>query len=130
MRNLFNNWARLALVAVPLAICLEASAVLLHEQNQSRPDKAIRLVKESISRKEDSTVQQFLYSTIYWNRNQGQAIWIEGWRATPAAAPGGPIEVEFGYSEPGGRQVATWEADLEKRTVIPRNQLARDLSWR
>src|SRR5258708_36085488 len=128
MRNLFNNWARLALVAIPLAIIFEASSVLIYEHNQSRTDRAIRLVKESISRKEDFTVQQFLYTTVYWNRNRGQAVAIEGWRAAPLGGESGLVEVEFGYSDASGKLAATWEADLEKKTVIPRNQLARDLS--
>ena len=104
------------------------AAVLLSEHLQPDTRKAIRLVRESNSRKENFTVQQYLYSTIFYRKNHGEAIEVDGWQAA-ASDPDTPIIVEFSYSDAGGRHVAKWEANIKDGKVIPLNDSARDLSW-
>lgn len=127
-KRVLRNWPRLVFACVPLAIIIGAGGLLLAERFQSDADKAIRLVKESNSRKENFTVQQFLYATVYHRRGQGEAITIEGWR-TDSSEPGAPIKVEFNYSDGEGRHSAAWEASLHEGRVTPRNEIASDISW-
>lgn len=126
--RLLHNWPRLVFACVPLAIIIGAGGLLLAEHFQSDADKAIRLVKESNSRKENFTVQQYLYATVYHRREQGETITIEGWRAG-SSEPGAPIKVEFNYSDGKGRHSAAWEASLKEGRVTPRNEIASDISW-
>ncbi|HTG16449.1 MAG TPA: hypothetical protein VK747_14470, partial [Blastocatellia bacterium] len=109
-------------------IIVVAGGLMMAEHLQTDADKAIRLVKESSSRKENFTVQQYLYFTVYHRRDQGEAITIEGWRAEPAQ-PAAPIKVEFSYTDGEGRHIATWEAILQEGKVTPRNETASDISW-
>jgi hypothetical protein len=102
--------------------------LLLAEKLQSDSDKAIRLVKESSSRKENFTVQQYLYATVYHRRDQGESITIEGWRSY-GSEPGTPIKVEFGYTDGEGRHLAAWEASLGEGKVTPQNEIASEISW-
>jgi hypothetical protein len=98
------------------------------EHLQPDTEKAIRLVRESNSRKENFTVQQYLYSTVYYLKGQGEAIEIDGWRAT-ASDLNSLITVEFSYTDKSGHHVALWEARIEEGKVTPINDSARDLSW-
>ncbi|MGA9771082.1 MAG: hypothetical protein WBV94_18755 [Blastocatellia bacterium] len=128
MRRIFDNWPKIAFICIPVCLATVNAAVLLSEHLQSDAEKAIRLVRESSSRKENFTVQQYLYSTIYYLKGQGEAIEIEGWRAADADADG-PVIVEFRYSDANGQHVASWEARIKEGKVTPINEAARDLSW-
>jgi len=129
MKDWSNNWSNLTFALVPVVIALIAGYVLTVEYLQPDTQKAIRMVRESSPRKENFTVQQYLYSTIYFRRDQGEDIEIRGWRAEPAAAPSAPINVEFSYADADGPAVARWSVDLEQKKVTPLDELARDLSW-
>lgn len=100
----------------------------MSEHLQPDTEKAIRLVRESNSRKENFTVQQYLYSTVYYLKNQGKAIEIEGWRAV-ASDSDSPITVEFSYGDASGHYTASWEARIKEGKVTPLNDSARGLSW-
>ena len=123
------NWPKLVFIFVPLLILIVDAVVLVGEHLQPDVDKAIRLVKESNSRKENFTVQQYLYSTVYHRSSSGEVISIEGWRANASNEPSAPITVEFSYEDSSGQHIATWEASLQNGAVTPKNDAARDLSW-
>jgi len=123
------NWPRLVFIFVPLLIVVVDAVVLVGERLQPDTKKAIRLVKESNSRKENFTVQQYLYSTVYHRKQNGESLTIEGWRAAVPDEPGAPIAVEFSYEHSAGRYVALWEANLKNGSVTPKNEAALDLSW-
>jgi hypothetical protein len=123
------NWPRFVFIVVPLLIVVGDAVVLLGERLQPDTEKAIRLVKESNSRKENFTLQQYLYTTVYYRKANGEPITIEGWRATVTGEQGSPITVEFSYADPAGRYVAIWEANLREGSVKPKNQASLDLSW-
>jgi hypothetical protein len=129
MKDWRNDWPRLAFIFVPLVIALVAGAVLTIEQLQPDTQKAIRMVRESSSRKENFTVQQYLYSTVYYRRDQGEPVEIAGWRAAAAADGSGLINVEFSYADAKGSHTARWSVDLRQKRVSPLDELARDLSW-
>ena len=128
MRRILDNWPKIAFICIPVCIVTVNAAVLLSEHLQPDTEKAIRLVRESNSRKENFTVQQYLYSTVYYLKRRGEAIEIEGWRAT-ASEPGGPITVEFSYRDASGHHTPSWEARIKDGKVTPVNESARDLSW-
>lgn len=123
------NWPKLVFIFVPLAIVVVDAVVLVDERLQPDAEKAIRLVKESNSRKENFTLQQYLYTTVYHRKRSGEPITIEGWRATASAEAGTPITVEFSYADSNGKYVAILEASLQEGTVTPKNEAALDLSW-
>ena len=124
-----TRWPKLVFILVPVFIVTVDAVVLVHDRHQGQTQKAIRLVKESSSRKENFTVQQYLYTTVYHRKSNGEALTIEGWRATPAPEPDAPMSVEFSYSDSDGGHVAIWEASLKMGTVSPRNEAAIDLAW-
>jgi hypothetical protein len=124
-----TNWPKLVFVFVPVFIVTVDAVVLVNERLQPETQKAIRLVKESSSRKENFTVQQYLYTTVYHRKNNGEAITIEGWRATPSPESSAPMTVEFSYTDSSGKHVAIWEANLKGRKVTPKNEAALELSW-
>jgi len=124
-----DNWPKLVFICVPLLIVAVDAVVLVGERLQPDTQKAIRLVKESNSRKENFTVQQYLYTTVYHRKSNGEAITIEGWRATPSSGPDNSVMVEFSYTDSSGEHLATWEANPKARTVIPKNDVALELSW-
>ena len=130
MKRLLSNWPKLVFILVPFCIVVVDGAVLVHERHQPETEKAIRMVRESVSRKESFTVQQYLYATVYHRKTVGDEISIEGWRAYPPPNGGDYIVVEFSFTDSDGRHVATWRAEVGKRSVLPQDQLARDLSWR
>ena len=119
----------MAFVYLPLLIVVAAATVLVREHLQSDINKAIRLVRESNSRKENFTVQQYLYSTVFYRQRQGESVQIDGWQASLSPGPAGAIIVQFSYSDSGGPHVATWEANLSAGKTTPLNDAARDLSW-
>lgn len=125
----FINWPKLVFILVPLLIVIVDTVVLVAEHLQSDADKAIRLVRESSSRKENFTIQQYLYMTIYHRKTAGEPISIEGWGANSGSVDGAPIAVEFRFSDSSREYVAIWEADLRRRSVTPKNEAALDLSF-
>lgn len=129
MRWLSNNWPKVALLYLPLFIITVDAAVLISDRFQTEAEKAIRLVRESNSRKENFTVQQYLYSTIYNRRNNGEQVEIEGWRAAEPSDPDLPMAVEFSYTDASGRHTALWGVNLKERKVTPQNEDASGLSW-
>jgi hypothetical protein len=124
-----TNWPKLVFIFVPLLIVILDAAVLLGEHLRPDTQKAISLVKESNSRKENFTVQQYLYTTVYHRQRNGEPISIGGWRATPSTELGGPMAVEFSYTDSEGEHVGVWEATLKDGKVSPRNEIAVELSW-
>jgi hypothetical protein len=129
MRRFFDKWPKIAFVYLPLLIVIVAATVLVREQLQPETDKAIRLVRESNSRKENFTVQQYLYSTVFYRQRQGEAVQIDGWRASTPPEQAGAIIVEFSYSDSAGHHVAAWQANVKAGQTTPLNDAARDLSW-
>src|SRR4030095_9045297 len=93
------SWPRLVFICVPLLIVMVDAFVLVAEHLQPDAEKAIRLVKESNSRKENFTVQQYLYMTVFHRKSSGESIDIEGWRATLSGGSESPISVEFSYTD-------------------------------
>src|ERR1044072_9858069 len=126
MRWIYDKWPKLVFVYFPLLIIAVDAAVLVNEHLQPDTQKAIRLVRESSSHKENFTVQQYLYSTVFYLKDHGEAIEIDGWQAA-ASDPGAPTIVEFSYADAGGHHVAKWEADIRDGKVIPVNDSAREL---
>jgi hypothetical protein len=129
MRNLISNWPKLAFTYLPALIFVFGSGSLLSEQLQPPSHKAIQLVKESSSRKENFNVQQYLYSSVYHREKKGEPIVIEGWEASSQAG-GYKVSVRFAYTDMEGRHIAAWEVDVERATVTPINPEAIELSWR
>lgn len=128
-KRVLGEWPKIVFAGVPLAIIIVAGGLLITERFQSDAEKAIQLVKESNSRKENFSVQQYLYATIYYRRDQGEPITIEGWRAEPSQSSA-PIKVEFVYTDEDGQHAATWEASIREGRVTPRNETASKISWR
>ncbi|MFY9608307.1 MAG: hypothetical protein WAU45_06780 [Blastocatellia bacterium] len=128
-KRLLDDWPRIVFAGVPLAIIIVVGGLLVAERFQSDADKAIQLVKESNSRKENFSVQQYLYATVYHRRDQGEPITIEGWSAEPSQSSS-PIKVEFVYTDADGQHAAMWEASIREKTVTPRNETASNISWR
>jgi hypothetical protein len=129
MRWISNNWPRVALIYLPLFIITVDAAVLISEHSRPETEKAIRLVRESSSRKENFTVQQYLYSTIYYRKGMGDPVEIGGWRASESPDPEMPMTVEFSYADARGRHTALWGANVKEGTVTPQNEDASNLSW-
>ena len=123
-----RTWPSLVFIVIPVFIISVDAVVLVREQLQPNAQKAIRLVKESNSRKENFTVQQYLYTTVYHRKSQGEPITLEGWRASESGVDG-LFLVEFAYVDSEGRHFATWEANLLTATVTGKNDAALDLSW-
>jgi Tfp pilus assembly protein PilV len=129
MRKLFRNWTKIVFIVLPLCIVVIDAAILFAEWRQPDSQKAIRFVKESKSRKENFTVQQYLYATIYHRKDKGEAITIEGWNAQPDTTSEGKFSISFTYTDPNGQHTAIWGADVKEKKVAPQNQEASDLSW-
>lgn len=123
-----RGWSLWASLLIPLLIIGLDAVVLLHERGQTDGQKALRLVGESRSRKENFTIQQYLYSTVYHRRDRGEDVRIEGWRAGESDSRG-VIRVEFSYFEAGVPRVAAWEVDLPLQTATPQNEIAGEMSW-
>src|SRR5262245_2715556 len=126
MKRLFENWHKLALTVLPLCVVVASATAMFLEWRQPDSEKAIRLVRESKSRKENFTVQQYLYATIYYRKDQGEPITIEGWQAHMDSQN---FLISFTYTDESGQHRATWEANLKEQKVTPHNQEAKDLSW-
>ncbi|HWP41609.1 MAG TPA: hypothetical protein VNO14_00140 [Blastocatellia bacterium] len=129
MKKLLNNWTKLVFIFLPLCIVAVDAAIIIKEHLDPETEKAIRLVRESTSRKENFTVQQYLYMTVYHRKSRGEAIEIRGWRAAQKAGPATDVTVEFSFSDKGVEQTAVWEVNLAEKRVTPKNDLARNLSW-
>lgn len=123
------NWPRLAIIFIPILIVTVDGLVLMRERLQSPAQKAIRMVRESNSRKENFTVQQYLYSTVYHRKSNGESIAIAGWQALPQTDAGDSVSVEFRYSDPAGEHAPAWDVDLKDGKVSPKNTQALELSW-
>jgi hypothetical protein len=128
MNRLLKNWYTLALIVLPLGVMIVTTASAIIDWNQPDEQKTIRLVKESKSRKENFTVQQHLYATVYYRKEQGEAIAITGWQLEPDTASA-QILVSFTYTDSNGEHKALWEANLKDKKVTPKNKEAASLSW-
>jgi hypothetical protein len=126
--RLTRSWPKLVFTIIPSLIVAGAGAALTYEHLQSDAGKAIRLVKESSSRKENFTIQQYLYTTVYHRQDRGESIQIGGWRAR-ALDSRALIEVDFVFTDSEGEHVATWLADVKRGLVTAQNEAAKDLSW-
>jgi hypothetical protein len=130
MKKLFSHWTGAVLIFLPLGLLIFDAAVLFSEWRQPESEKAVRRVRESKSRKENFTVQQYLYATVYHRKDEGEAITIEGWRAEPdATAATNDFLVSFVYTDASGQHIAQWQANSKSKKVTPKNQEADDLSW-
>lgn len=129
MKRILFNWPRFVFIFVPLLIAGVDAVVLVAESREPDTEKAIRLVRESNSRKENFTLQQYLYMTVYHRKASGEPITITGWRANTPAGGSSTTTVEFRYTDSGGEQVASWEADIKSGTVRPISEPALKLSW-
>jgi len=127
--RLAPGWPKLVFIFVPIVIVTVNAVVLVRERLRPDAQKAIRLVKESNSRKENFTVQQYLYVTVYHRRDIGETVTIEGWRPEQTMESSSRFVVNFNYSDPNGNHKATWEADLKDGSVVPKNEAALDLAW-
>jgi hypothetical protein len=123
------NWPIAVFICIPVLIVSVDAVVLIGEALQTEGQKAIRLAKESNSRKENFTLQQYLYSTVYHRKMNGEAINILGWRATSGDRKGAPIAVEFSYQDSSGDHHPTWDVSLDSGAVTPKNEAALELSW-
>jgi hypothetical protein len=123
------SWLKVAFIYMPLVVIAVDCAVLIREHLQPDGEKAIRLVKESKSRKEIFTVQQYLYTTIYYRRNQGDPVTIEGWKVGERLDGRDPITVEFSYFDENGPHVARWDVEVAAKKITPMNEDASHLSW-
>jgi len=129
MRKHIDKWPIIAFILVPLAVAAVDAAVLITEHRQSETEKAIRLVRESKSRKENFTVQQYLYTTVYHRKNQGENLTINGWEAEQAFGPGTPVIVEFSFVDNDGRHAARWRVEPGNKNAIPLDEAANEISW-
>lgn len=129
MKWISHNWPKIALIYLPLFIVTVDAAMLINDRLQPDTEKAIRLVRESTSRKENFTVQQYLYSTIYQRKSKGEPVEIDGWRASASSDANLPLTVEFSYTDASGKHTALWGVNLKAGKVAPQNEAASDLSW-
>jgi hypothetical protein len=130
MSRIFRNWPKRVLVILPLCIIVADAAALFAEWRQPASQKAIRLVRESKSRKENFSVQQYLYATLYHRKENGGAITIAGWQVEPDSdSPENQFSVTFTYTDADGQHKALWRADLKEKKVAPQNLEASNLSW-
>jgi hypothetical protein len=119
----------LVLIAAALLLIVFEGSVVLVEQAQPETERSLRLVKESSSRIENFTIQQYLYTTVYHRRQAGKSIAISGWRAEQADGPDSAVMVEFSFAEDGAMHTATWVVDAASGRVTPKDRAARDMSW-
>ena len=124
-----THWSRLAIILIPIVIVAVDALVLIREHLEPPAQKAIRMVRESNSRKENFTVQQYLYSTVYHRKSTGESIVIDGWRAIPQTGASDSITVEFRYSDSTGEHAPSWDVGLKDGKVRPKNDQALELSW-
>src|SRR5205085_10568079 len=128
-RRFLDDWPKIAFVYLPLLLTLGAGVEIAREQLQPDTVKAIRQVRESNSRKENFTVQQYLYSTVYYRQRQGEAIQIDGWQANTIDDSARIVRVRFRYSDGNGTHIATWQADMLSGETTSVDDAARALSW-
>jgi len=123
-----RRWLRSAILALG-ALVVAGGAAILIDWPRTETDKAVRMVRESSSRIENFTIQQYLYTTVYKRKDDGEAIEIDGWRAEQPGGPHAAVTVEFNFSDVSGTHTAVWEVDTGLGRVEPKNQTARDMSW-
>ncbi len=128
MKRFINAIPKLAFIYLPLCIIAVDAAVLVSERLQPETEKAIRMVQESPSRKEEFTIQQHFYTTVYYQKSKGEDVTIEGWDADQPAGPNTPVMVVFGYEDSQGDHTALWEVDVKKKKITPRNEMAVNIS--
>lgn len=121
------TWASVVLVLVPLLIACIDVASLLRRHVEPPTKRAIWAVKDSSSRIESFSVQQYLYSTLYQGNESGAKLQVVGWSAN--ARDQRVTEVEFAYSEGAASHTARWSVDGATGRVQPENDDARNLSW-
>lgn len=129
MRKHLGKWPTLAFILVPLVVAAVDAAVLIAENRQPETEKAIRLVRESKSRKENFTVQQYLYTTVYYRQSQGEDVTINGWRAEQPSGPGTPVIVEFSFADKNGEHSARWRVQPGDKNAVPLDEAANDILW-
>lgn len=123
-----RRWLRFAFVSLAaIGIVLMGAGVVFLERPRTETDKAIRLVQESSSRIENFTIQQYLYTTVYKQKDDGEPVTIGGWRAEQPDGPNTAVNVDFSFTENGVEHVAVWKVVGER--VTPGSQAARDWSW-
>jgi hypothetical protein len=123
-KKMLSNWPKVALVYLPLCLVAANVVALILEDSQEDPGKAIRLVREQPSIKENFTVQQYLYLTAYRRGDR-----VMGWNASQGGGPGSPVTVEFRFIEGGKLQAAIWEVYVKEEKIVPKNELARSICW-
>lgn len=129
MKALIDNWPKFAFLFIPILIVAVDAAIIIEEKKDSSEEKAIRLVRESRSRKENFTVQQYLYMTVYYRRDKGEQINIEGWRTRQQSEFSKSFVVSFSFVDNNEEQVALWNVDLESKQIIATNDDAKSISW-
>jgi hypothetical protein len=129
MRRHLDKWPMIAFILVPLVVAAVDAAVLITEHRQTETERAIRLVREGKSRKENFTVQQYLYTTVYHRKNQGEDLTINGWEAEQPSGPGTPVIVEFSFIDKDGRHAARWRVEPGNKSAFPLDESANDISW-
>jgi hypothetical protein len=125
--SLLKNWYKFALIIVPLVILIISTTSAIIDWRQPDSQKALRLVRESKSRKENFTVQQYLYATVYYRKDNGEPITINGWDVETLTAS--QFLISFTYTDGGVEHCARWETNLKEKKVTPKNQDSIDLSW-
>lgn len=129
MKTFRENWPKLAFLFIPILIIAVDAAVLVDEKTDSGSEKAIRLVRESRSRKENFTVQQYLYMTAYYQQDKGENVSIKGWNADHKSEFSKNFVVSFTLIDNDNERVAMWEVDLETRQIKATNDEAKSISW-
>jgi predicted nucleic acid-binding protein len=130
LRSILRNWPKFVFLYLPLCIITIDAGVLIYEYLRPDSEKAVRLVRESISRKQGFTVQQLLYATVYHRKRSGESIEIEGWRVERSAESKASFMVQFSFANAAGRHVGIWSVDIATGSIAPQNDMASDLSWR
>lgn len=129
MKTIAKTWPSVVFIILPLSIIAVDAAVLTSEWLQSDAERAVRFVKESPSSKEGFSVQQYLYTTVYYHRTLGDKIEIEGWQAEQSPAPQSTVTVRFNYSDADGRHTAVWSVNVRAKNITPQNETSSTLSW-
>ena len=130
MRSILGNWPKYVFLYLPLCIIALDAGILVYEHLRPDSEKAIRLVRESISRKQGFTVQQLLYATVYHRKKNGESIDIGGWQVERSTESKSSFRTQFSFADAAGRHVAVWNVDIESGSIAPQDEIASNLSWR
>ncbi|HYM00931.1 MAG TPA: hypothetical protein VEZ90_18380 [Blastocatellia bacterium] len=128
-RGFVGKLSGAVLILVPVLVAAFDAAVIVRRRVEPTTQKAIRIVKESSSPIESFSIEQYLNSTLYYRKDRGSSIQIQGWTAleTPGAAD--EVAVEFAYLEGATRHLADWTVDVRSNRVSSDNAEAAALSW-